>query len=402
MKISEHFTNAVLSLWQYKLRSLLTMLGMGIGVFAVVTLVSVGQGAKRYVLGEFQNLGTNIIIIQPGKSDNRSKLGPPVGSAKRKMTLSDVTALQKKAFHLDAVSGLMYGTAQVKQEDAIANINIFGSNPDFFEILSVSINDGRVFSFEEHDSGRRIVVIGKKISEKLFGTENAVGKSIKINQTDFKVVGVLNPTGDKLGFNLDEFAFVPTVAAMRLFNDDKLFGIRAKSSSRVSIDTAVSEIDLILKERRNGEEDFTIVTQVAIMESLDGILGMLSYVLGAIASISMLVGGVGIMNITLVSVSERTQEIGVRRAVGAKRKDIMLQFFTESIMMSCVSGISGILLAYFLTLIVSIFYAGFDMSPPSWIYLPAFFMAVIIGGIFGVWPAKKASNIEVLDALRYE
>jgi putative ABC transport system permease protein len=245
-------------------------------------------------------------------------------------------------------------------------------------------------------------VLGSVIKEKLFGSEAALGRSVKLNQTEFKVIGVARSAGDKLGFNIDEFAFIPTKTAMRLFNDDKLFGIRAKSSSRVSIETAVDEISEVLKERRNGEEDFTVVTQVAIMDSLQGILGMLSYVLGAIASISMLVGGIGIMNITLVSVSERTQEIGIRRALGASQRNILTQFLLESLILSVISGILGIIGSLMLSGSLSLFYPSFDMSPPAWIFLPAFFLAVFIGGLFGVLPAVKASRIEILDALRHE
>ena len=402
MDSTELVRSSLRSLSAHKLRSALTMLGMIIGVFAVVTLVSVGQGAKRFVLSEFQSLGTNIIIIQPGKSDSRSKFGPPVGSAKRKMTIEDVAALEKQAFHLDAVSGLLLGTATISQEDLNANISVFGSNSQFPSILSIAVGDGRFFNQEEDEARRRVIVLGAIIKSKLFGNENAIGRTVKVNQTEFRVVGTLTPTGDKLGFNLDEFAFVPTTAAMRLFNDDKLFGIRAKASSRVSLDTAVDEISTILKARRNGEEDFTIVTQVAIMDSLEDILGMLSYVLGAIASISMLVGGIGIMNITLVSVSERTQEIGVRRALGAKRRDILFQFLLESLFLSVISGATGIVGALVLTKSISILYPSFDMSPPLWIFAPAFLLAVFIGMIFGVLPARKASRVEVLDALRYE
>jgi putative ABC transport system permease protein len=402
MKVSDLVSNCFRSFSAHLLRTALTILGMVIGVFAVVTLVSVGQGAQRFVLSEFESLGTNIIIIQPGKSDSRSKLGPPVGSAKRKMTLADVTALEKKTFHLDAVSGLMLGSAAISQEDYQANISVFGCAESFFSIINIQRGDGRLFTREEDESGRRFIVLGSVIKEKLFGSETALGRSVKLNQTEFKVIGVARSAGDKLGFNIDEFAFIPTKTAMRLFNDDKLFGIRAKSSSRVSIETAVDEISEVLKERRNGEEDFTVVTQVAIMDSLQGILGMLSYVLGAIASISMLVGGIGIMNITLVSVSERTQEIGIRRALGASQRNILTQFLLESLILSVISGILGIIGSLMLSGSLSLFYPSFDMSPPAWIFLPAFFLAVFIGGLFGVLPAVKASRIEILDALRHE
>jgi len=246
------------------------------------------------------------------------------------------------------------------------------------------------------------VVIGRNIAQDLFGDDEPLGRSIKLNESEFKIVGVLAPMGNKVGLNFDELAFIPTQAALKLFNEDKLFGIRATASSREAMDDAVAEIAEILKERRDGEEDFTIITQISMMESLNTILSMLTYVLAAIAAISMVVGGIGIMNIMWVSVVERTQEIGIRRAVGAQRRDILQQFLAEAIGLSVLSGGVGVGGATILTYALHILLPSFDMRAPWWIVIPAFLLALLVGVVFGVAPAWRASRIETLDALRYE
>jgi putative ABC transport system permease protein len=390
------------ALWANRLRTALTMLGMIVGVFAVIVLVSLGQGAKNYILAEFEGLGSNIIIIQPGKADKKTNFAPPIGASQKKLTLLDVAALEKRALNISAVTGLLLGTAAIRYEDSISNNNVFGANEQFPNILNLPFAQGSYFTRDDDSTGRRVVVLGSTLSQILFGNEYPIGKMIKISQSEFRVLAVLSPMGDKLGFNLDEFAIIPTTAALRLFNEDKLFGIRAKASSKASVEDAVSEIEDILKERRNGKEDFTIVTQGALMESMNTILNMLSYVLGGIAAISMLVGGIGIMNIMLVSVTERTSEIGIRRAVGAKRSHILVQFIFEAGLLSLLSGSAGVLGAYAAIIITNTFLTSFKLAAPLWIVIPSFLLAFAVGVIFGVWPARMASRIEILDALRYE
>ena len=367
-----------------KLRSALTMLGMIIGVMAVILLVSVGTGAKRYITSEFESLGTNVILIQPGKTDKKNSMGPPVSSSKGKLTMSDVESLQKNAQSLSAVSGVMFGAGVVKNEQATNNINILGCNDQFNRIFNMTITEGNFFTKEDEDSGRRVVVLGHTIKENLFGGTTALGKLVKINESEHRVIGIIKPTGDKLGFNVDDMVFIPTKSALRLFNTDKLFGIRA------------------LKERHNGEEDFTIITQVTMLDSMNTILNMLTYALAAIAFISMLVGGIGIMNIMLVSVTERTREIGIRRAVGARRSDILKQFMIEAVVISVAGGLIGILISMLITYSLFFFFPSFDMRPPFWILPPAFFLSFFTGVVFGVWPARKAAHIQTIDALRYE
>lgn len=394
--------NSAEALVENKLRSTLTMLGMIIGVMAVILLVSVGTGAKRYITSEFESMGTNIILVQPGKTDKKAKMGPPVSSSKGKLTLSDVEALQKNAQSLAATSGIMFGAGVVKNETATNNINILGSNDQFNRIFNMTIIEGNYFSKEDEDAGRRVTVLGYTVKQNLFGDSIALGKLVKINDSEHRVIGVIKPTGDKLGFNVDDMVFVPTKSALRLFNTDKLFGIRASAKSRSGLDDAVADLTQILKERHNGEEDFTVITQVTMMDSMNTILNMLTYALGAIAFISMLVGGIGIMNIMLVSVTERTREIGIRRAVGARRSDILKQFMIEAIVISVSGGLLGILFSLIITNVLYFFLPGFDMRPPFWVIPPSFFMSLITGLVFGVWPARKAAHIQTIDALRYE
>ena len=402
MGIKEVIRLAVESLLVQKLRTALTILGMVIGVGAIVLLVSLGQGAKNYVTSEFEGLGTNLIIIQPGKSDKKTHMGPPVGAAQRKMTTADVMAIEKRALNVEAVSGLVLGTVSARFEDALSNITVFGTNEQFPQILSVRVGRGNYFSREEDDYGRRVLVLGQTVATELFGEADPIGLTVKLNESEFRVIGVLLPMGNKLGLDFDELGFIPTQAALKLFNDDKLFGIRAKASSRVGIDDAVAEISEILKERRDGEEDFTVLTQVSMMESMNTILNMLTYVLAAIAAISMLVGGIGIMNIMWVTVVERTQEIGIRRAVGARRVDILKQLLAEAVALSVLGGAVGVGGAVVITVALYVVFPSFDMRAPLWIIAPAFFVAFIVGVVFGVVPAWRASRIEILDALRYE
>ncbi len=394
--------NSAEAIVENKLRSALTMLGMIIGVMAVILLVSVGTGAKRYITSEFESMGTNVIMVQPGKTDKKNSMGPPVSSSKGKLTLADVEALLKKSQTLSAVSGVMFGAGVVKTENATNNINIFGANDQFNQIFNMTISEGDFFTKEDEDSGRRVAVIGHNIKESLFGSGTALGKLIKVNESEHRVVGIIKATGDKLGFNVDDIVFIPTKSSLRLFNTDRLFGVRASAKSRSGMDDAVAELTAILKERHNGEEDFTIVTQVTMMESMNTILNMLTYALAAIAFISMLVGGIGIMNIMLVSVTERTREIGIRRAVGARRSDILKQFMIEAVVISVSGGLLGIAISMLITYTLHFFLPGFDMRPPFWILPPAFLMSFFTGIVFGVWPARKAAHIQTIDALRYE
>ncbi|MGK5085495.1 ABC transporter permease [Bdellovibrionota bacterium FG-1] len=402
MPFSEILKLAYEALISNKLRAGLTMLGMIIGVGAVVLLVSIGNGAKNYITHEFEGMGSNLIIVNPGKTDKKSGFGPPNSSVKRKLTIRDVEALERFSFNLDGVTGIVFGTGSVKTGEQTTNVSIMGARDSLTHIFNVKIGQGVFYSREEEEAGRRVAVLGYNVAHNLFGDESALGKLVKINESEHRVIGVTQKTGETLGFNMDDVVLIPTRDAMRVFNDDKLFGIRAKAKARVSVDDAVMEVKEILKQRHNGEEDFTVLTQVSMLQTMNTILGMLTFALGGIAMISMVVGGIGIMNIMLVSVTERTREIGIRRAVGARRKDVLRQFIAEALVLSLLGGLIGLLSSAAITYIIYFAVPKFDMRAPFWILIPAFAMSSVVGIIFGVWPAHKASQIETIDALRFE
>jgi putative ABC transport system permease protein len=400
MPLSEVLRLSFESILAQKFRAALTMLGLLVGVLAVVLLVSIGDGTKKFISAELEGLGINFIIVQPGKTDRKGGFGPPPGVSQREMTTADVKALERRSFNLAAVTGLVLGSTSLRYNDNIVNVSVFGTNERFIDIFNLKVGLGNFLSKEDQENSRRVVVIGSKIAKSLFDLQNPLGKQIKVNFREFRVIGVLASSGSKLGLNLDEVAFIPTNSALKAFNETKLFGIRAKAKSRNNLPEAVEEIRNILKERRNGEEDFTIATQKEMMETLTSILDMLTYVLAGIAAISMIVGGVGIMNIMLVSVSERTSEIGIRRAVGARQIDIIKQFMAEAMLLSIIGGTLGLALSFVFTNIFTLFYPDFNPTPPNWILGPAFIFSVAVGVIFGVYPAVKAAKIEPLDALR--
>ncbi len=402
MKLRETTRISLSALLANRSRTALTMLGLIIGVAAVIMLVSIGNGVRKFVMNEFESLGSNLIIIQPGKSDRRSHFAPPIALSNNRMTLEDIRAIERRSININAVSGVVIGNAVISHLDAAHNAMVFGANEQFLKIITLDIKYGGYFSREEDDFGRRVAVIGKKVADSLFGDDYAVGRVIGVNEHRYRVIGILGATGHKVGLDVDNLILVPTRAALRLFNTDRLFGIRATARTRSSVDDAVAEISDILRERNNGEDDFTVITQGALMASIENILSMLTYVLGGIAAISMLVGGIGIMNIMFVTVTERIAEIGLRRAVGATKRDIVGQFLLEAVMLSVLGGCVGVGLASGVGWGVSSFFKRFDLTPPWWIIAPAFGTSLLIGVIFGVLPAIRAARIEPLEALRHE
>jgi putative ABC transport system permease protein len=325
-----------------------------------------------------------------------------MGSTKRRLTNADVEAIEKLAVNVDAVTGVTLSSGTLKSDQFSFGIQIIGASDVWPRIINMKMLLGDFFTREEAELGRRVVVLGNHVARKLFPNDNPIGRFVKVAESEHRVVGVIDKMGDKLGFNMDDMAFLPVKDAMRLFNEDRLFGLRARAKSKVNLADAVDEIKSILRSRHNNQEDFTIVTQDAMLGTMQTILGMLTYVLGGIAAISMLVGGIGIMNIMLVSVTERTREIGIRRAVGARRIDILKQFLAEALVLSLTGGGLGLLGSVLITYVVYWSQPTFDMRAPYWIFLPAFGISLVAGVVFGVWPARKASMLDPIEALRFE
>ncbi len=402
MNFLETFRVAGEAILSNKVRSGLTMLGVIIGVMAVILLVSIGEGARMYITKELTGLGTNLLIITPGKTSTSGGFHPPSAGSVRKLSYDDSLALRRRAWLLTDAVPIVLGTGKIKYHNLGRDTIVIGTTPEFQRARNLFVDTGSYVSQGDVDSKARIVVLGVKVKEELFGADNALGKAVTLSNARYRVVGVMQKKGKSLGFDIDDVVFIPVTSGQELFDTDGLFEIIASTPRPEDVDRAVAQIKDILIRRHAHKEDFTIHTQGAMLSTMNDILGVLTAVLGGIAGISLLVGGIGIMNIMLVSVRERTREIGIRKAMGARNRDIMAQFLIEAITLSGAGGIIGILLGVGLALLIPVFVTVLPTSVSAWSIIMAFFFSAAVGVFFGVYPARKAAMQDPIQALRYE
>ena len=398
MSIIESFLLAMEALLANKVRSALTMLGVIIGVLSVILLVALGTGARLYIEDQFAGLGANLLIIVPGKSGT----GPgPFGTTGHELTYEDSKALERLGYMLNGVSPIQMGSAKIKYRGRNINGNIIGTNKAFADIRNIRVEIGGYLTESDITARRRVAVIGQHVWSELFGGENPLGQTIRLNDTSYRVVGILEKQGQSLGFNMDDITLVPVTAAQDLFGKTALVEIITSVVNADSIDNTMEQIKKIIRRRHSNEDDITVQSQAAMLGTLNTILNMMTFLLAGIAAISLVVGGIGIMNILLVSVRERTREIGVRIAVGARKRDILTQFLIESVVISSTGGIIGILMGGGMALALKLA-TDFPAQVTFWSVSLAFGFSFFVGVFFGVYPARKASRLDPIDALRYE
>jgi putative ABC transport system permease protein len=396
----EAAATAVDNLSTNKLRSALTMLGIIIGVMAVIMLVSVAEGAKRYITRELSGLGTNLLIITAGKSQTTG--GPPIiGEGTRKLTYEDAVAL-KHATRRDEVAPVVIGGSLIKHGNRSRDVTVVGTTYAHQQVRNIFVQVGRFISDEDVESKRRVVALGRTVARELFGELNPLGTLVRIADMRFRVIGIMERKGVILGFDFDNLVFIPVRTALELYDTDRLLEILVGASSEAEIPRVSAEVTRILARRHENKEDFTITSQDAMLTSLRKILNIFSWVLGAIAAISLLVGGIGIMNIMLVSVGERTREIGLRKAVGARRRDILTQVLLEALALSVIGGLIGVCAGLGGALAVGNIFPSLPVEVSWWSMWLAFGFAVCVGIFFGVYPARKAALLDPIAALRYE
>lgn len=403
---------ALHALWVNKIRSILTLLGIVIGISAVVIIVASGEGVQQFVLNQFQGVGTNIIGITPGGTDGE-RLGPPasvMGVTVTTLTMDDLEALSDPRNVPDVIDvGAASSAAQVavKAIDGDMIANVFGITPNYFDLMSLDFADGVSFDDDDVKTLNKVAVVGETIKQDLFGDEEAIGKKVRLKNNNYRIIGVLGKsTGFSFGMDYGKFIFIPVTTAQKfLLGVDYLYEAMVRVTDESVVETARTDIIETLRIQHDIAEgqsnDFTIRTIQDAIEIISSILGALTLFLAAIAAISLIVGGIGIMNIMLVSVTERTREIGLRKALGARRRDILLQFLLEAVLLTLIGGVMGFMLGILGAFGVSIV-GNWDFHV-SWlaIILPLA-MTAGFGIVFGTYPAIKASKLEPIVALRYE
>ncbi len=382
----------------HRLRSGLSLLGVAIGVGSVILLTSLGEGARIYVVGEFVSMGNNLLLINPGKVETTGVM-PIFGGVPRDLTLDDSEALVRQVPQIRRAAPISMGEAPARFLSKQRDVTVIGTTAEMKEVRKLRLQSGRYLPKGDPERAARLCVIGFDIKNELFAGTNPLGEWLRLGDERYRVIGVLSPRGVSLGIDLDKIVHVPVAQAMEMFNRTSLYAIWAEVTTFEEVQNAKSAALELLKERHEGFEDITITTQDSMMASSSRILAALTAALGGIAAISLSVAGVGIMNVMLVSVSERVPEVGLLKALGATRGQIMTIFLVEASILSTVGGILGLLLGYAGGSAVMFMWPAFPVRAPLWAVGGAVALAVMVGITFGLLPARRAARLDPVASL---
>ncbi|THF57701.1 ABC transporter permease [Pseudothauera rhizosphaerae] len=390
---------ALRALTAHRLRSFLTLLGIAVGIAAVILLTSIGEGLHRYMLAEFTQFGTNIIEITPGRQGARG--GPPgVPNTARELTLEDAAALERLP-NVTGVTPVVFGNTEVHGNNRVRRTSVYGVGSGFVDVVAMRISSGRFLPPDDPAHARAFVVLGAKLKRELFGETNVLGERVRIGGERYRVIGVMEEKGQVLGFDLDDIAYIPAGRGLALFQRDGLLEINVSYAEGVPAAGVAADIRRVLTAR-HGRDDFTLTTQEDMLRTLSNILDILTMAVGALGGISLAVGGVGIVTIMTIAVAERTNEIGLLVALGARRATVLLLFLAEAVLLSALGGALGLAAGAGIAQLVAAVLPALPVATPWHFALLAEGVAVLIGLAAGVLPARRAAGLDPVESLRSE
>ncbi len=398
MLIKDTLNQALAAISTQRLRAGLIILAISIGIASVSVLTALGESARRYIVNEFEALGTHLVIVLPGRTETTGGQPPMFGETPRDLTLDDAEALLRSR-HIAAVAPLTIGSAPVSSQGLERETNILGSTHALRRVRHLTVAQGTFLPQTEADKALSVCVIGQTLRKELFANQAALGQWLRINDRRFRVIGVLASEGQSVGTDFDEMVIVPVASAQALFDSHSLFRVLVEAKSKLDMYKAVDEIKAIIKARHEGEDDVTLITQDSVVNTFDKILSALTLTVASIAGISLAVAGVLVMNVMLVSVTQRTAEIGLLKALGATKRQLLWLFLAEAAMLSLAGAVLGVILGYLTLGGLQAFYPDFPMELPGWALLAALAVSLFTGLLFGVLPARKAASLDPVAAL---
>ncbi len=381
-----------------RLRSGLILLAMAIGVAAVIVLTALGDGARRYVTGEFASLGTNLLIVLPGRTETTGGPPPLFGETPRDLTLDDALDLLRSPY-VARLAPLVVGAAAVSHGTRERDVTILGSTADLAPVRHLAVAQGRFLPAGDPRTAAPVCVLGHTLRKELFGDANPLGEWLRIGDRRFRVIGVLAESGVSIGVEFDDLAIIPLASAQALFDQPSLFRILAEGATGIDMQAGADDLRARLQARHEGEDDVTIITQDSVIATFDRIFAALTYAVAGIAAVSLVVAGILVMNVMLVAVAQRTAEIGLLKAIGAPAGTVRRLFVAEALLLSAAGGLAGLALGLAASGLIARLYPLLPTAPPLWAVVAAIGVALGTGLAFGVLPATRAARLDPVDAL---
>ena len=400
MELSGYLELGIGAVRSHRLRSMLSVLGIAIGIAAVILMTSIGEGTRRYMLGQFTQFGTNIIAINPGKIETGGMPGI-FGGTTHKLTLADAEAIRRLP-GVDSVAPLTFAQARVSGNGRGRGVFIYGTTSDMAGVMKLGIGQGSFLPGGDPRRGALVTVLGPKLKTELFGNENALGQFVRVADTRLRVIGVAAPKGRLLGMDLDDTAYLPVSTAMRIFNLDELQEVDISFAHASLSETVAERVRTLLIDRHGGKEDFSLYTMTEMLRVFDRVLEAITAGMAAIAAISLLVGAIGVFTMMWITVGERVGEIGLLRAIGATASEIHGLFLFEAVVLTVAGGALGIVIGLSITLTVRLLVPGLPLYTPIEFIGVALAVSALTGILAGVIPARRAAQLQPVEALRAE